>query len=84
MGGLIPLDTTLGNNEWLKENAEKIKAIFPNTFTDVRNLNMLGIAFQFKLIGIDWRSQDEFGKVMVFLEKAGFIIRNGLTIKRAL
>lgn len=42
----------------------------------------LKVAFQFKLLGIDWRTQQEFGKIMVYLEKIGFMQRDGLMIRR--
>lgn len=33
------------------------------------------------MIGVDWRSQEEFGKVMVYLEKIGLLLRDGLNVK---
>jgi len=84
MNTIIPLETTLGNNEWLSKNIDKIKNILPETWTHIQNLNVLQIAFQFKLIGIDWRSEDDFGKIMVFLEKANIMQRNGMLIRRSI
>lgn len=48
----------------------------------MHNLNGLQLGYQFKLLGIDWRSQEEFGKIMVYLEKIKIILRDGLTIRR--
>lgn len=73
---------TLGNEEWLKENEEGIKDLLPETWTHMHNINGLQMGLKMKMLGIDWRSQDEFGRVMVFLEKAGFMIRDGLTVRR--
>lgn len=73
---------TLGNKEWLRANEQKVKDMLPETWTHVHNLNGLQIGYRMKLLGIDWRSQDEFGKCMVYLERIGFMLRDGLTVKR--
>lgn len=79
--GYIPLQSTIGNDEWLRKNEKALKEIFPNTWTHMGNLNGLQIAFKFKLLGVDWRSEEQFSKVMVYLEKVKIIIREGYTIK---
>ena len=81
MNGHIPLDTTIRNPEWLKKNEQAIKNIFPKTFTHMHNLNGLQIGYQLKLIGVDWRSEEEFSGIMVYLEKIKIILRDGLTVK---
>jgi hypothetical protein len=73
---------TLGNNDWLRSNEGKIKSILPETWTHVGNLNCLQLGYKLKLIGIDWRSEEEFGKCMIFLERIGMLLRDGLTLKR--
>ena len=77
----IPLQSTIGNSEWLKKNEQAIKDMFPNTWTHMDNLNGLQIGFKMKLLGIDWRSEEQFSKVMVFLEKTKLILRDGYTVK---
>jgi len=42
------------------------------------NVNGLALGFQMKTLGIDWRSQEEFGRVMVFFEKIGLMQRQAL------
>ena len=78
----MSLQDTLGNEEWLRKNEKEIKALLPETWTHVGNLNGLQIGFGLKLLGIDWRNQDEFKRVMLFLEKTRFMLRDGLTVKR--
>lgn len=78
----MSLEETIGNREWVKENEDKIKNILPETWTHIQNLNGLQLGFQLKLIGIDWRSEEEFGKVFVFLEKMGILLREGQTFRR--
>lgn len=73
---------TLGNVEWLKENESKLKEMLPETWTHIQNLNGLSLGFQLKLLGIDWRSEEEFGKVMVYLTKIGLLLQDGFTVKR--
>lgn len=76
------LINTLGNENWVRENESEIKNLLPKTWTHMHNLNILKIGFGLKLIGIDWRSEDEFGKIMVFLEKIGIMIRqNGYQVQ---
>lgn len=77
------LADTLGNPQWMAENAEAIKKILPEAWTEILKLNGLQLGYQMKLIGIDWRSQDEFGKVMVYLERVGLMQRDGLRVRRA-
>lgn len=78
----MSLQDTLGNEAWLRENEDKVKALLPETWTHMGNLNGLKIGFGMKVLGIDWRSQDEFGRVMRFLERTRFMLRDGLTVKR--
>lgn len=76
------LKDTLGNEQWLRANEKAVKDMLPETWTHMNNLNGLQLGFKMKLLGIDWRSEDEFGRVMVFLERIGFMLRDGMTVKR--
>jgi hypothetical protein len=78
----MSLRETLGSDEWLRANEEKLKALLPETWTHLHNLNGLQIGFRMKLLGIDWRSEDEFGRVMMFMERAKFMLRDGMLVKR--
>ena len=78
----MSLQDTLGSDQWLRDNEDKVKAMLPETWTHIGNLNGLQIGFRMKLLGIDWRSQDEFGRVMVFLERAKFMLRDGMLVRR--
>lgn len=76
------LQATLGSRDWLPKNEDAIKRLLPDTWTHIENLDGLRIGFQLKLIGVDWRSELEFGKVMVFLEKVGLMQRqNGYQVR---
>lgn len=79
----MSLQATLGNAEWMAANAEKIKAMLPETWTDVCNLNGLQLGFKMKLLGIDWRSVEEFAKTMTYFERVGLMKRDGLLVRRA-
>ena len=78
----MSLIDTLGDMKWLRANERALKEILPDTWTHISNLNGLSIGFKLKLLGIDWRSEEEFGKVMVYLERIGIMIRDGYTVKR--
>jgi len=69
------LMNTLGNEAWLQKNEGALKRILPETWTHIENMNGLKIGFSLKLLGVDWRSEKEFGRVMVFLEKIGIMQR---------
>ena len=40
---------TLGNEDWLRANEDKLKNILPETWTHVNNLNSLQLGFSLKL-----------------------------------
>ena len=76
------LQDTLGNEQWLKDNEDAIKSMLPETWTNVQNLNGLQLGFKLKALGVDWRSEGEFGRIMVYLEKIGMMLRDGVTVRR--
>lgn len=78
----MSLQDTLGNQQWMTTNADRIKAILPETWTHIQNMNGLQLGFKLKVLGIDWRSEEEFGKCMVYLERVGLMRRDGLLVRR--
>lgn len=73
------ISVTLANKEWWEKNLDTIREkIIPATWTHIANLNGMAMGFQMKLLGIDWRDQNEFGRVMVFFEKIRLMQRNNL------
>lgn len=73
---------TLGNIDWLRANEEKIKDLLPQTWTHIENLSGLKLGYGLKLLGVDWRNEQQFGAVMVFLEKTGLMLRqNGFQVR---
>lgn len=73
---------TLGNEKWMREHEAQLKAILPETWTHMANLDGPRIAFQLKPIGVDWRNADEFAKCMIFLERTGVMLRDGMLVRR--
>lgn len=71
----MSLAETLGNEAWMLENAPRIKQMFPETWTHIDNISALKIAFQMKLIGIDWRSPEEFARSMSYFHAVGLLQR---------
>ena len=76
------LKDTIGNADWLRKNEDAIKEMLPDVWTHIDNLNGLQLGFKLKLLGVDWRGEDEFGKIMVYLEKIGVMLRDGFTVRR--
>jgi hypothetical protein len=79
----VNLKDTLGNEQWLRANEKAVKDMLPETWTHMNNLNGLQLGFKMKLLGIDWRSEDEFGRVMVFLERIGFMSFTAFSLARS-
>lgn len=77
----MSIESTLGNETWLRQNETRVKALFPNTFTPINELNGVAIGQQLRLLTIDWKTEKEFENIMVFFEKLGFLIRQGNKIK---
>lgn len=75
------LRKTLGNREWLTANETAIKSLLPVTWTLATNLDGPRLGFGLKLLGVDWSSADEFGLVMVFLEKVGLLQRRDYQVR---
>lgn len=78
MTDMPSIRATLGSQQWLRENEPSIKALLPDTWTLFDNLAggpVTKIAFGFKLLGINWRSTDEFGQIMAYLTKIGILQR---------
>lgn len=56
--------------------------LFPDTYTDVRNINVIKIGFNLKLLGVDCRSQEELQKIIHWCEEVGIVERDGLAIRK--
>lgn len=78
----MSLKNTLGNEKWLRDNESAIHGLLPETWTHINNLNGLQLGFKLKVLGIDWRSENDFGKIMVYFEKVGIMLRDGMTVRR--
>lgn len=66
---------TLGDRSWLQEHERKLAELLPATWTHESYLNGLQIGFQLKLLGVDWKSEGDFGAVMAYLEQLGIVQR---------
>lgn len=77
----LPFLDTLGSVEWLDIHAEGLKKLLPVTWTHVGNVSLLKIGFGFKLLGVDWRSEEQLTEAIVYLEKIKLLQRDGLLIR---
>lgn len=75
---------TLGSKDWLNQNEQALRNIFPETWTHVSNLDSLTlrIMYQLKLMDVHLH-ENELPAFMAFCEKTGIVLRNGLQIKRS-
>ena len=67
------LKSTILNVDWLKEHAQSVLDIFPETWTHYHNVSFVQIAFRLKLLGIDFRSDEDFRVLMDALFKVRLI-----------
>jgi len=72
---------TLGNEQWLRKNEASIKEVLPKSWTHMQNLKPLPISFRLKLLGVPWKTDNDFGGVMVVLERLGILQRDKLLFK---
>jgi hypothetical protein len=64
----------------IKENELKIRNLLPETWTHVANLDPVKIGFNLKLIGFDWRTNQEYAAFMGHLQKLKILeLKNMLT-----
>lgn len=77
------LRSTLGDRAWMQADRDGLRALLPETWTLMANLKILQIGYGLKLLDVDWRSEDELAKIMVFLEKAGLMLRDGNLVRRS-
>ena len=74
---------TLGDHTWVWEHRRELLEMLPETWTHIQNLNGLALGFELKLLGVDWRTDDEFGLCMMVLERFGIMLRqDGYLVKR--
>lgn len=69
----MTMHLTLGNDAWMRANFEKLKALFPVEWTQHTQQTALKLGYQLKLLGVDWRSVEEFGRVIVYLRRVNVI-----------
>lgn len=74
---------TLGDTQWVLNHWDEIRAVLPETWTHMQNVNMLSIGYKLKLLGIDWRNEEEFGHCMLFFEVSGILLRDGYLLRRS-
>lgn len=62
---------TLANRDWVKQNENKLRDLFPETWTHPLNVDHMKLRFQTKMIGLDWRTDEELKNILVALTKMG-------------
>jgi len=62
---------TLANAEWVKDNEDKLRDLFPETWTHPLNVDHLNLRYKTKLIGLEWSTDAELTSILVTLTKMG-------------
>lgn len=73
---------TLFNEEWIGDNGDEIRAVLPETWTHLRNVDIPRIGFTLKILGVDWRSDEELCACIGTFEQNGLVWRDGYVIRR--
>lgn len=76
------LKNTVCNKYWVLENLDRLRKIFPETWTHMHNINLIAVGYQLKLLGVDYRTDAEFAECFASMEKFKVIIREGALIRR--
>lgn len=59
------------NRQWLVENEQSIKELFPEEWTHFDNQNPVALGFKLKLMNIDWRTTNDLADIMTFFGDVG-------------
>lgn len=70
-------EDTLHDKAWLASNRKELLEVLPDQWTHWTNIDLLKIGFKLKLLGLDWRSKDDFIETMIILESVGILVSNG-------
>lgn len=78
----MTIKDTLGNEQWMRNNETAIRNLFPETWTHMQNIKTFHLCYNLKLLDIDWRTEEEFAKIMLYFDKIKIILRDGYMIRR--
>lgn len=73
---------TIQNQDWIKQNEAEINNLFPETWTNIKELNSLKLVIGFKLIGLNLKSDDDLMFAMAYFDQIGLLKRFGSKIRR--
>lgn len=62
---------TIGNPQWVVQHYVQVRDIFPAERQLMTQSDMIRVGFKMKLLGIDWRSENELAQVMVLCYHLG-------------
>lgn len=79
----LNLNNTLLDPVWVGANRKILLDLLPETWTHIANLNLVRIGYTFKLLGIDWRSNEDLAQCFALLERGQLLLRDGVLLRRA-
>lgn len=76
----IDFTNTLENPEWWDKHEASMFNLLPDTWTHIQNVATsfasLPYRYQLKLIGLDWRSDEDIARILATLDKMGVLLRH--------
>lgn len=67
------IQQTLGNESWVQANLPALRNMFPATPTKIDLGVFLSVGFKIKVLGVEWRDENDLPKIMSFLQKLKII-----------
>lgn len=65
--------------EWLKRHEQDVKAVFPDTWTPLNDLNPLRVFQGLEKVGIDLENVEEFAHLLTVFTMLGIILKDNDT-----
>lgn len=63
------IEQTLGNQSWTTAHRQQLRDLFPIEPVKVSMELFLSVGFKLKLMGVDWRDQNDLPKMFSFLQR---------------
>jgi len=71
------LRSTLGNEAWMRANADKLREALPADWSPIDQNLMMRVGFAIKVAGVVWHSSEELARCLEFFRVTGLMETRG-------
>lgn len=71
------LKDSLCDEHWISQNRGQLVELFPEVWTHIANVSLLPIMYQLKVLGCDWKTEDQLACCFAVMEQVGIVHRDG-------